>query len=368
VRAPWRRPRLVFAYRYGIAGGVSTQLLNRFAAFAGAFDIHVLFSEDMGMVTAFPTGRAEATPSREARTAAIRRLEPDIFVSIDDPEFLRAWRAAGRPGRCVLEVHTTYASGLAYLDTPAALEGVDLIVTVSDYMRRLLADRGLGKQVAPIRVVPNCLDERWRVPDPSTPTPGPRLLWVGKVDAHKRWRSATEIIARSTRELRAAGSDARPVLIGGHSTSSAELRGLTARLRDSPELALAAWWPKVDYELMPSVFSSVAAGGGVVVSASADESFGMSVAEALVCNCPVIAPRVGGLPELLPAEALYEPGDLADGAARATRAVVDPDYRARLLSTVEQVRSATDPRAAYAAYRKALRRIGQFGFSRTMST
>jgi len=352
-RAPRQPPRLVFAYRYGIAGGVSTQLVNRFQAFSDAFDVHVLFTEDLGMVASFPQGRAQATPTPAARVQALRRLRPDILAVVDDPDYVQAWREAGRPGRCVLEVHSTYTSGLAYLDHPETLAGVDRIICVSDYLHDMLVRRGVDC-IAPIHVVPNCLDERWTAPATAAPTPGPRVVWVGKVDGHKRWRSAAEIMARATRAARAIGLDARPLLVGGHSTNGTELRALTVRLADSPELALASWWPRVDYDLMPQMYSAVGAGGGVLVSASADESFGMAVAEALVRGCPVVAPRVGALPALLPEEALYDPRDLADGAARATRAMLDRDVRARMLGTAEEVRALTDPATALAAYRRAL--------------
>jgi glycosyltransferase involved in cell wall biosynthesis len=352
-RWPWRRPRLVFAYGQGIAGGVSTQLVNRYAEFSSAFDVSVLFTHDLGMGAAFPAGRARVTPDDETRAQAIRELHPDIFAVIDDPDYLRAWRAAGRPGRCVVEVHTTYPAALTYLDDPELLDGVDRIICVSDYVRGLLLERGV-QRLAPIHVVPNCLDDMWRAELAVPPTEGPAILWVGRVNGHKRWRSAVEVLAEGTRRVRAAGRDARPVLIGGHTTSATELRGLTSRLGDSPELELATWWPRVDYPLMPGVLSAVAGGGGVLVSATRDESFGMAIAEALLRGCPVVAPRVGALPELLPDVALYPPGDLLAAADQVARAVLDPGLRAELLSTVDAVRELTRPATALAAYRAAL--------------
>src|SRR5690606_14589441 len=121
--------------------------------------------------------------------AAIRRAWPDITVVIDSPRFFEAWRAAGSLGQLVLEVHTTTANR-TYLRDKRQLQGVSRIITVSRYMERLLHGFGLT-DLAPITVVPNCLDARWREPaPPAPPLDTAPLLWVGKLDGHKRWRTA----------------------------------------------------------------------------------------------------------------------------------------------------------------------------------
>ncbi len=50
-------------------------------------------------------------------------------------------------------------------------------------------------------------------------------------------------------------------------------------------------------------------GGGARAVALADETFGLAAAEAMAAGLPVVASRVGALPELLGGDALVPPGD-----------------------------------------------------------
>jgi glycosyltransferase involved in cell wall biosynthesis len=337
--------KVLFCYRYGVIGGVSTQLLNRYTHFSAEFEIGVLYESDHGMVAHFPPGVARVTPTDEARESAIRDAEPDVVVVIDSPGFLTAWQRAGSPGSLILEVHTTTAN-LSYLGELAVEP--DHIVTVSEYMRAKLGALGLS----PISVVPNCLDERWyadTVPPTLETTP---VAWIGKLDGHKRWRAAADLLDR----IAAAQPGVTPLLVGGYTAPVSEVEALTTKLATSRALGSARWLPRVDYDLMPGLYSAIAANGGLTVSTTTDESFGMSVAEALVRECPVIAPAVGALPEILPEEALYPPGDWADAANRARRALTDSGFRAALLSTAPLVRERTHTEYALAAFANVLQR------------
>jgi len=63
---------------------------------------------------------------------------------------------------------------------------------------------------------------------------------------------------------------------------------------------------------------------------SSSESFGMAAAEAMACEVPVVASRVGGVPEVIvdgKTGWLFEPDDLAGMSARAVALLRDPDAR-----------------------------------------
>lgn len=159
--------RVVFAYRYGLLGGVSAQLLNRLPWFSSEFDVHVLFEHDHGMVRRMPPGVARSTRTPSDMQRAIEELDPDVLFVIDSPLFADAWAAVGRPGKLVFEVHTTTANR-GYLTELTEETGISAFVTVSEYMRDTLLSAGMDA-LAPIHVVPNCLDNDWFEQQEATP-------------------------------------------------------------------------------------------------------------------------------------------------------------------------------------------------------
>ncbi len=91
-----------------------------------------------------------------------------------------------------------------------------------------------------------------------------------------------------------------------------------------------------------------------LVPSRAAETFGMAAAEAMAAGLPVLASRVGALPELLPAESLVEPGDAAALAAAIPRVYGDGAAGARALALVRERASAE---LAAAALRAAYARV-----------
>jgi glycosyltransferase involved in cell wall biosynthesis len=310
------------------------------------FDVSVVYEHDHGMVARFPPGVAKVAPTAADRERAIRDSGADLVVVIDSPNFIDAWRAVDSPGRLVLEVHTT-TTNVGYLTDLTALAGVAHIVTVSAYMEQRLRVAGLGA-LAPISIVSNCLDDRWRAPATPSVLEGRPVAWVGKLDTHKRWRTAVDLVDRLCED----DTTIMPVLIGGLTSPEAEVAALTTRLATSEALARGHWWPKVEYDRMPAVYATVGFNGGVHLSTTVNESFGMAVAESIMQGCPVIAPSVGALPELLPAPALYPSGDWAAARAKVRQALDDHAFRAELLSTAESIEKTTRPETAVGVYRE----------------
>ena len=97
-----------------------------------------------------------------------------------------------------------------------------------------------------------------------------------------------------------------------------------------------------------------------VVPSRSAETFGLAAAEAMAAGLPVVASRVGALPELLEADALVPPGDVdalaaamraqaGDRAAgernraRVARDLAPPVVAGRLAAVYEQVSPPRDP-------------------------
>jgi glycosyltransferase involved in cell wall biosynthesis len=69
------------------------------------------------------------------------------------------------------------------------------------------------------------------------------------------------------------------------------------------------------------------------VYASETETMGNVVLEAMACGCAVVAPRAGGIPDLVTHDdtgLLYRPGDVADAAVQTRSVLGDIDLRTRL--------------------------------------
>ena len=327
--------KVLYAYRYGILGGVCTQLINRLGVMSSKVGIeaHLAFSQDYGISATlgdYPHVYFERN-SAELRKIATEG-DFDAAVVIDTPEYFEALNDI--PGTALItEVHTTTEKGLGYLsDIRWSTRGY---IVPSIYSRRILRDRfGIGER-QPVHVVPNSLQASLfpRVVV-SVGSDRPVFGWVGKLDDHKNWRGFLDVALR----VRDSGLDADFWLIGGETAPSAvegelvdeiEARGLGSHCR---------WFPRIEYEAMHRVYAAVRQSGGAMIVTSIDESFGMSVLEALMSGCPVIASRVGALPELAPDKSylrLYEVHH-SDEAAKLAVELSDPEVGNPLRRELEE--------------------------------
>ena len=187
-----------------------------------------------------------------------------------------------------------------------------------------------------IRVIPNFLDcEVYR----RQPVPELRVrLRAGGVEhvvMHasnfrpvKRIGAVFEIFQRIRARL-----PARLVMIGdGPDRRPLEQRLVEAGLQDVVEFAgeqhdLVPWLSAADLFLLPSE----------------QESFGLAALEAMACEVPVVASRVGGLPEIIDdgrTGFLCAPDDIDGMAARGVAVLSAPDLRKRIgRAAAEDVRT-----------------------------
>ena len=159
------------------------------------------------------------------------------------------------------------------------------VTVVSHALKQSLSELGLD---GPFVVVPNPVDVA-RFGPPRRRTAGPvRLVAVGRLIPGKGFDVLLEALAL----VRAEGHDVTLKLAG-----TGPLEGELLRLRERLGVRDAVrFLGALDREGVAEILTR----SDVFVSASRIETFGVAIAEALCAGLPVVATRVGGVPEVIP--------------------------------------------------------------------
>ena len=196
----------------------------------------------------------------------------------------------------------------------------DGVTAISEYLRRATAETfGLNN----VTVIPNfvCATDYQRRTVPHlrrelAPHDEPLLAHVSNFRPVKRPVDCVEILAR----VRKRGVNARLVMVGdGSERGRAEHR---ARCLD-----VAAHCSFVGKQ--PRIVDYLSA-ADLLLLPSEQESFGLAALEAMACEVPVVASRVGGVPEVVTdgeTGCLSEVGDVEKMATDAARLLADEDLR-----------------------------------------
>lgn len=349
--------RVLYAYRYGIVGGVSTQLLLRQDALASAgHEATLFFSQDNGLGQFISSARSVIFGSNTGFGKVVRQGNYDAVVVIDSPELIA--RASGglfNRNPVFLDVHTTTDTGLSYLHDldVSRLSGV---MVPTAYSANLVRER-VGKAVD-VDVVPNILNSSVFHPrvelavDSNLPVP--EFIWVGKLDNHKNWRLALVYAGMLKNML----GRIRLNVVGGYTASEKradEFFELAGRL---DILDSVSWLDRVENTSLAAIYKRCALSGGAMLVTSRDESFGMAAAESLMCGCPLVANDLPVFREVFPQSDLVKLIDIWD--PRQVAAAVDSLPRGTMrLKLVENVYQELGQRygngAFVAAFSEAIR-------------
>lgn len=218
---------------------------------------------------------------------------------------------------------TLVGSDRSYLPiTRYGIAQSDGVTAISGYLKRATEETfGFGDER--VEVIPNfvCGSEYYRREMPTlraqfSPAGQPLLAHVSNFRPVKRPVDCVEIFAR----VRQKGIDARLVMVGdGSERGLAEHRA--RQLGVEAHCSFVGKQPKiVDY-------LSVA---DVLLLPSEQESFGLAALEAMACEVPVVASRVGGVPEVVTdgeTGCLAEVGDVEKMAEDAARLLSDDASR-----------------------------------------
>ena len=200
-----------------------------------------------------------------------------------------------------------------------------------DVLERARAQYGLALGHAevipnPTRPVPPAA--RWR-PDACDPR---TVLFVGRFDRHKGGDLVFEAFARVLREA----PDARLRFVGpdkGLLDDDGRRWDLAAFVEDRLPGALAAGRVELLGRVPHSRLDPLRREAAVTVACSRYEVFGLTVTEAMALGAPVVAARVGGIPEVVRDGIdglLHRPGDPEDLADRVLAMLADPARAAEM--------------------------------------
>lgn len=162
------------------------------------------------------------------------------------------------------------------------------VIAVSD----AVAERQRRRTDAPVVRVHNGIDTELFQRRPQPASSPPIVGWVGRLNDR---RKGPDRLAAVAGPLAARGLRLWILSPQGPADVSRELAAALA-----PH---AERWEGLPPDAMPEALSAIAASGGCLLSTSRVEGFGMALAEAQACGCPVIAPeRAGGCREVVQPE------------------------------------------------------------------
>ena len=312
--------KILFLYRYGILGGVCTQIFHRLRHIDtnSKLEVHCGFGSNNGvdsMLGGYATlhfGLNQGNTRKFVEEGGF-----DLVIIIDSEEYiaaLRGWK--GRPP-LVIEVHTSIESNLEYLGNLE--EGdADIFVTVSEYMReRICFHRSEAVGDLEIIKFENVVDTELFKKTDDKGEGGKIVLWIGKIDDHKDWRKFLEICGILGERL----NEVEFWIAGGQTCTEKRAQELFEEAEKQNIISRIRWFDRIENEKIPRLLSLVSNRGGVKIVTSHGESFGMSILESLLCGCPVISSDVGAIPEICETGENFQLYELGDARAASEMAI-----------------------------------------------
>ncbi|WP_454112041.1 glycosyltransferase family 4 protein [Microbacterium aurum] len=253
--------------------------------------------------------------------AALEPVPPSVVIAHNAPVLPRLLERTAH--RTVLYAHNDILRTVTRAEARRSLDGVAAIVCVSADLADVTADRLPPMLAGRVRVVDNGVDTRQFTP-PVVASPGDRLrvLFVGRTIADKGpdvLLQAALLLDRDDLEVHIVGSY-------GFARDAALSRYEEGLRRQAADLRVpVVFEPFVDRALLPDLLRTA----DVFVAPSRwREPSGLTIGEALATGLPVIASRVGGIPEVLGDTGILVPPDNPAALAEAIAHLAD-DHAAR---------------------------------------
>src|SRR5436853_1951881 len=210
--------------------------------------------------------------------------------------------------------------------TRFGIEQSDAVTCISEYLRRATLETFHVSR--DIEVIYNFIDSEFYRRQPNdavrreiAPNGERIILHISTFRPIKRIMDCIEVLARVNRK----NASARLVMCGD-GPERREAEQLAARLGVEGNVSFVGQQPQLKIREYLSV-------ADLLLLPSESESFGLSALEAMSCEVPVIATRVGGVPEVVDdggSGRLFEVGDVDGVAEAALELLEDSDKRQRM--------------------------------------
>jgi glycosyltransferase involved in cell wall biosynthesis len=329
--------RILFVYRLCGLGGVETSILNKMQALrrhnASVEVLFLAFWGEGGQSIAKRSG--VHVISERAKQLELLRQHWDVVILVDTPEFLEVLTEADVRCPVLFETHASYAPSLDHFHSRMGDPLISAVIAPSGFNKRLLMAGGCDEDS--IHVIPNAIDAAVFGPAPhrgssdidGLPVDVPLVLSVGRLEPQKN----TFEFVRIACALLAEGNDAHFVIVGDFvDTAQYAVEVRAAALSQSKDHF--TFIPRIEYEDMRQLYSRAAKSGGCLVVSSLNESQPMTILEAMVCRCPVVAANVGGTEEVVFESVtgrLYDSGNVPAARSAVKQFLEDEGFRERVV-------------------------------------
>ncbi|PSB12065.1 glycosyltransferase family 1 protein [Pleurocapsa sp. CCALA 161] len=279
------------------------------------------------------------------------RRQCDIIHIHNFSQFVPTIRDRNPEAKIILHLHCEWVNRLDREAIAARLAHADLVISCSDYITNKIKTR-FPEYAGICKTINNGVNINYFVPNPQDrpqhDTNAPQLLFVGRISPEKGVHDLIDAFIKITEQYpQAVLTIAGPHLIVA--------KALLCDLQPEPEVQALKYFYSIDYlehlkSKIPAHLSSQVIFTGslhqqellpyyqqadVVVNPSLSEAFGMSLVEAMATATPVVATKIGGMPEIVDNRVtglLVEPGNPQALADAAMKLISHPD-RAREMGT-----------------------------------
>ena len=321
--------KVLFVYKFLTTGGVEVVLQARLDGLHGSvIDGSVWFLEQLdGWAIFRGSERDPYFGDLSQLEAHLRENKYDAISVIDTPEVFPLLKRLEGSTTIIVEAHSPYLENLEYLRSLNGLE-IASIVVPSRFQASLVRKR--LKRKIPVLFLPNPL-RRSFTSDPLgfKPTPTqPILAWIGRLDSLKNWRFAIKIASN----LKKFNPNIE-LWMAGRLVESATSDELYQAAKRRGVLDILRWFENFPHDRMHRWLDAVRESGGVVLSTSNGESFGMTVAEAMARECAVVVPDIGPFREFITDNRtgiFYKPKSLKNAASKVQLLLQDGDRREKI--------------------------------------